>query len=111
MLQIYQTHRGMELRVFSVNSHPIKLFCSCVAKIPHILHTLMPLFILCKDRSTLHRMEQFGSMKTSCTDITKIKNRSPLISSTKTMGRIINNFQIILRSEEHTSELQSRGHL
>src|SRR5690625_6252712 len=97
MLQIYQTHRGMELRVFSVNSHPIKLFCSCVAKIPHILHTLMPLFILCKDRSTLHRMEHLGGMKAGRADIAIVKYRTPVVGRAEAVRSIVNHLS---RSEE-----------
>src|SRR5690625_6968699 len=88
MLQIHQPHRGVEFGVFAVDAHSVKPSRSCVAKIPHILHTLMPLFILCKDRSTLHRMEQFGGVKTGCTDIPIFKNRSSLIRSTKAVSRI-----------------------
>src|SRR5690625_235968 len=92
MVQVRQSHGGMEFRIFAIDAYSVKPFRPGMAKVPHVLHLFMQCPIPGKYSSAFHGMKHLGGMKAGRADIPIFKNRSSLIRSTKAVSRIINDF-------------------
>jgi uncharacterized membrane protein len=83
------------LKIACIDSYSKKVFRSIVREIMDVMHLLLQFFIVCDPTTPITRVEDFSSLKTTCTYISIIEDALSFILHAKTMGCIVNHFQIV----------------